>query len=346
MLLLDVLIRYSAVTLLLAIAFLSFRDARHLIQGKLGCLTALSMSALMLGTAPQELALPSPVFEIVRLSDISNLALLWLFSLSLFRDDFKMGRAEWIAAGLYTLCVGTIRLWDIGWIARPPMAFHWFVTCLSAAMATHLIWTALAGRRDDLIESRRKGRLWFALGMAIAAAISILAEAFIYHRSPEAVNLIRAAVTFPIAVWAVVWLTQLRTERLTFENIQSIEPAAPQINPKDRAAHEQLIGLMEDEKYYREQGLTIRILSDKMRVPEHQLRVLINQGMGYRNFTAFLNSYRLREAKEMLADPAKARLPVLTIAMDVGFNSLAPFNRAFKSQEGVTPTAYRSQALK
>jgi AraC-like DNA-binding protein len=36
---------------------------------------------------------------------------------------------------------------------------------------------------------------------------------------------------------------------------------------------------------------------------------------------------------------------VLTIALDAGFSSLGPFNRAFKAETGVTPSEYRRQAL-
>ena len=32
---------------------------------------------------------------------------------------------------------------------------------------------------------------------------------------------------------------------------------------------------------------------------------------------------------------------MITIAMDAGFQSLGPFNRAFKATTGVTPTEYR-----
>ena len=42
-----------------------------------------------------------------------------------------------------------------------------------------------------------------------------------------------------------------------------------------------------------------------------------------------------------LADPTQAEVPVITIAMDAGFQSLGPFNRAFKATTGVTPTEYR-----
>ena len=34
-------------------------------------------------------------------------------------------------------------------------------------------------------------------------------------------------------------------------------------------------------------------------------------------------------------------MPVLTIALDAGFSSLGPFNRAFKAETGATPSEYR-----
>jgi len=74
------------------------------------------------------------------------------------------------------------------------------------------------------------------------------------------------------------------------------------------------------------------------------LRDLINDGLGHRNFNAFLNSYRIEEAKAALADPDQIDVPVLTIALDAGFQSLAPFNRAFKADTGLTPTEFRRRA--
>ena len=79
--------------------------------------------------------------------------------------------------------------------------------------------------------------------------------------------------------------------------------------------------------------------------PEHRVRRLINGRLGYRNFTAFLNSYRIPEAQAILADPEQVRLPILTIALDLGYGSLGPFNRAFKAASGLTPTEFRQQAL-
>ena len=97
--------------------------------------------------------------------------------------------------------------------------------------------------------------------------------------------------------------------------------------------------------YYRETGLTIPVLAGKLDYPEHRLRQLINGQLGYRNFSAFLNSYRVDEAQQHLADPEYARTPILTIALELGYASLGPFNRAFKALTGMTPSDYRRRHL-
>ena len=86
-------------------------------------------------------------------------------------------------------------------------------------------------------------------------------------------------------------------------------------------------------------------LAAELAVPEHRLRQLINQRLGHRNFAAWLNGHRVEAARERLADPALVALPVLTIAMDLGYGSIAPFNRAFREATGMTPTDFRRQAL-
>ena len=87
---------------------------------------------------------------------------------------------------------------------------------------------------------------------------------------------------------------------------------------------------LNEEKVYLTHGLSIGALAKRLAMPEYRLRALINKRLGYRNFNALLHEYRLRDACEQLADPAKAHLPILTIALDVGYQSIAPFNQAFR----------------
>ena len=100
-----------------------------------------------------------------------------------------------------------------------------------------------------------------------------------------------------------------------------------------------------DSGHYREPGLTIASLADHLDTPEHRLRALINRRLGHRNFSAFLNLYRITEAKNLLSDRDRVDLPVLTIAMDLGYNSLPTFNRAFRSETGTTPSDFRRLAI-
>lgn len=69
--------------------------------------------------------------------------------------------------------------------------------------------------------------------------------------------------------------------------------------------------------------------------------VLSNGALGHRNFAQFVNGYRLAEVRSALADPAQREVPIITIALDAGFGSLGPFNRAFRDVEGVTPREWR-----
>ena len=101
---------------------------------------------------------------------------------------------------------------------------------------------------------------------------------------------------------------------------------------------------MAEEKVYRQEGFGVTALVAALDVPEYRLRRLINQRLGHRNFPSFVNGYRLAETTAALADPGQADVPILTIALDAGFQSIGPFNRAFKAHTGMTPTAYRRQA--
>ncbi|BAM92328.1 AraC family transcriptional regulator [Bradyrhizobium oligotrophicum S58] len=103
--------------------------------------------------------------------------------------------------------------------------------------------------------------------------------------------------------------------------------------------------LMRVERIYRQEGLSIGSLAAQLNVPEYRLRQAINEGLGHRNFNAFLNRYRIDDAKAALSDPSQREVPVLTIAIDAGFQSIGPFNRAFKAATGLTPTEFRRQAL-
>ena len=61
------------------------------------------------------------------------------------------------------------------------------------------------------------------------------------------------------------------------------------------------------------------------------------------NFYEFVNSYRINEAKMILADPKQNHKTMIDIAGECGFNSKATYNTFFKKIVGCTPSEFRQR---
>lgn len=345
MLLLEALIRYPTIALNLLFAFFALRDGWKNPSARYAAGICIALAAILLGTAPEEFKLPTIPYVIVRFMDFPTIVFVWWFGRSMFEDDFKLGKLEWAGMAGLALPIIAFRLFEFGVIDRPPRFIDTWVSGLSLFMMAHLVFSTISGRKDDLVEARRRMRVFFVIALAGVTGLTVLSEIFFSRDHIELVNLFRGAVALPMVIWAFFWLGKLHFQRLSFETVQKVEPLQPAIDPRDQGMHEALVNLMEIEHTYREPGLTIRTLAEKLKTPEHQLRALINKGMGYRNFSGFLNHYRIQAVKDAMALPENSRIPVLTLAMDVGFNSLAPFNRAFREIVGETPTEYRNKNI-
>jgi AraC-like DNA-binding protein len=60
----------------------------------------------------------------------------------------------------------------------------------------------------------------------------------------------------------------------------------------------------------------------------------------HKNFSDYINSLRIEEAKKILQDPANNKT-ILEILYETGFNSKASFNAYFKKETGLTPTEFK-----
>ena len=332
---------HAVIAILLLAALLLIRDARQSLQGRLLALLTVSVAALEIATGPSSDALASSVQTLLRLIGVLNLALLWLFCLSILRDDFRLGWLEWLGAAALVLGPLLVLLPSSVGTAIPVIAV--FSSIAPFAMIGHVGWVAFAERSGDLIDARRRARVWMPLALIAAAAISVLSEEV---SDAATASLIRNGLaSLPIALGLLWWLAALDPARLRFEATPTSPEAKPQVDVRDKALHAALLAMMRDANLHRQPDLTIDNLAERLKTPAHRLRCLINGGLGFRNFAAFINGYRLADAKAALADPARARETILSIAFAAGFTSLPTFNRVFRETEGVTPTVFRTQAL-
>ncbi|MDQ1355605.1 MAG: Helix-turn-helix protein [Acidobacteriota bacterium] len=98
--------------------------------------------------------------------------------------------------------------------------------------------------------------------------------------------------------------------------------------------------LMETEKLYREPDLSLQGLAEKMGVGHHVVSQVLNEKLN-RNFSDYINSYRIEEAKKILEGPLKEDVKITAVAFDVGFNTMVAFYNAFKKYTGMTPSEYK-----
>ena len=105
-----------------------------------------------------------------------------------------------------------------------------------------------------------------------------------------------------------------------------------------------LLNVMESEKPFLNNDLTLQKLSDMLSISPHHLSQIINEKTN-QNFFDFVNSYRIEEAKRLLLDKRGELLTILAIAEEVGFNSKSAFNIAFKKYTLLTPTQFKKQNL-
>ncbi len=350
----DIALSGGTIALLLVLAASLFRDFNQRPAGRLAVAFAIGAAAHA-ATLSIDASSPIPVWHAVLIAlSTGDVVVFWLFCRALFDDAFVLRpwhALVWgaVAAFSFVNClviapggharaaVITINLIALGFIGL-------------ALGQTVSSWSA------DLVEGRRRVRVIIVVVSALYGGLHDALQIFTFGTdAADIANTVNAALLAGVVAWVAVAMMQVNAGDLFGEPEMapvasaSVVPIAQErrqdTNEDTVAADQKLIAalmrLMADERIYRHDNLTIGMLATKLKIPEYRLRRLINQKLGYRNFNAFLNNHRIEEAKAALADPEQAEVPVITIALDAGFQSLGPFNRAFKAMTGVTPSEYR-----
>lgn len=102
---------------------------------------------------------------------------------------------------------------------------------------------------------------------------------------------------------------------------------------------------LEEEQSYLNPNLSIQDIADQINVPSKVISQVINEQLKL-NFSAFINGYRIEEAKKRLAAEAYQPFTIASIAYDCGFNSISSFNTTFKASTQQTPSQFRKDFLK
>ena len=339
---LDLALRAGTVALLLVLSASLLRDFRNVVAGRLAIALALG-SAAHAATSGIGATTPFSVAHapLIALST-GNVVVLWLFTRSLFDDSLKL---RWWHALIWA-AVAAFSFVNCMWIAPSGYARISIISINVLALGFILlaVGQTIASWSADLVEGRRRVRVFIVGAAALYGCMNAISQiAISSNGASDVANAINSAVL--VLIVAAISYAMMRVDGAELFAAPAANVASEAVAAQEGAADQKLVGalmrLMADERIYRHDNVSIGTLATKLSIPEYRLRRLINQRLGYRNFNVFLNEHRIAEAKAALADPSQAEVPVITIAMDAGFQSLGPFNRAFKATTGVTPTEYR-----
>ncbi|TGK39205.1 AraC family transcriptional regulator [Leptospira gomenensis] len=124
----------------------------------------------------------------------------------------------------------------------------------------------------------------------------------------------------------------------TFQKVRYQNSTLSRIDPEDLKSKLEI--LMNSEKVFLEENLTLAKLASKLQVKPHQLSEFLNNHLR-KSFFHYVNKLRIEEARLRLLEAEETS--VIKTAFESGFNSLSVFNTSFKREFGMTPSQYKKK---
>lgn len=345
----DLLLRAAAFALAMAGAAALWLAHRRDASAACAALAVGGIGAFMAASAPQAhkaLGLGAFLFNAWCLA---TPGIVWMLAMRLFSDK---PAARWhvavpVALAAVTM-LGDYGRWRLGLGADYPQASQALLLggrAFAMGLLVLACGLAIAHWRADLVEQRRRARVLF-VGIVGAVFVAAAASEFVFGgRGTPLPFLVAAHALLTALAFAIVLAAANGTLARMLATAQPPrrEPlAVVRTGGAEAALARRIMDEMKTRALWKRERLGIGDLADLLGTQEYRVRRAINHHLGYRNFNDFLHDFRLQAAAARLADPAESHLPVLSIALDCGYGSIGPFNRAFKTRFGVTPTQYRS----
>jgi AraC-like DNA-binding protein len=320
----------------------------------LALITVFSIFHFALSRYEYRFWIPQPYqFDLAGLAPVLNFArnltpgLFMILCFKMFADSPRFPR--WLL-GLFLMEVGLEALMD--WMMKvvqwSPIITRTIPGLLQGLFAGAAIYWTLASWRVDLLEARRRARAIVVAVIGLNIFGSTLLVRVLIPMNTLAnydVHVALVVSNLIILVFILIFLGDGDLDMPLGEvSAAATEPVIQSLvtSPEITTVLTQLARLMEEERVYKQPSLSVRELADLVGAPEYRLRKIIHEELGYSNFNVFLHQYRIRDACQQLRDPKMQRIPILTIALSTGYQSINTFNRGFREIMDMTPSAYRA----
>lgn len=205
----------------------------------------------------------------------------------------------------------------------------------STALVLALI-EAVDGWSASLSKSERHFRLAFIAAFLILFSVSML------WARPSASASSETAINIACSVFALIGAAAAVMYRASHPVVapQPTKRSNWNSGEEDKDLAKTITRLLDENEAYRDPEMKVADLAKMAGEPEYKVSRVITGVLNYPNFNQLINYKRVEYAKRFLSDPT-CNWSVLAIAMDSGFGSIGPFNRAFKTQTGMTASEFR-----
>ncbi len=130
-------------------------------------------------------------------------------------------------------------------------------------------------------------------------------------------------------------IRQYEAEAYVLPNYQETTTDEPVLNP----IFARFLRYVERQRPYLQHDYSLAQASRDVGVNERYLSSAINAGAG-KNFNAFINSYRVQAAVELMEKEPQQKWNIYDLSSEVGFANRQTFFRAFKKATGKSPSEY------
>jgi AraC-like DNA-binding protein len=307
------------------------RQLTSLFLGFLLLSLAIRMTKSVLYTFSEGHVVPQLLQNLGYGANLAILPLLWLYLKAFFIKDYRF---HWVGEGIHLIPAVTVILLSAVitpyfWMNQHGYTYSLLLMGAYLPFCFHIVVKHFL----TLNIAQRRWILCLTIGVTLVWA-SYMAN-FIFHLVPY----ITAPLMFTFVIYIMSFLVLRQGNIFVRETRSNSEPYSV---AEIERCFEKLQHAMKEEKLFKDSQLSLPKAAKLLGVSTHLLSASINKKSG-QNFSDFINSYRVEEARWMLSCPEYSHQKIAAIAFETGFNSLSAFNAAFKKITSTTPSEYRKK---
>ncbi|NNL89565.1 MAG: helix-turn-helix transcriptional regulator [Marinicaulis sp.] len=293
-----------------------------------------------------------PLYYMVAFGGSAGCAWIWLFSRTLFKLDARLTPWPIALLGATILIEGAWAVTDglaaAGLAGETKRLISNAASYICISLLALVFVEAFNGFGKDLPRNERRFRQIFTGFFGAALVVTILwawnaPEGSLAARSEALTHFAFGLLAIVGGRFAIEFRKKNPISRSQL-NARRVSRDRP-VDASAGALADRIQNILRDESFCATPKLKVSDLARAIGEPEYKVSQCITGVMGHQNFNRLVNSHRVANAKAALRDRSNDDRQILAIALDCGFNSIGPFNRAFKEEVGMTPRRYRAERL-